>query len=124
MARTELTVNSIKGSYPGDISAGDLDISFEAGDDTNGNYYTSTGREIVMATNTGSSSNTITITSSNDPYLRDADISSYSISADSYMAIGPLQRTGWANGSGQVNIDVGAADIEIAIVRIPVQVSR
>jgi len=124
MARTELTVNSIKGSYPGDISDGDLDISFEAGDDTDGNYYISTGREIVMATNTGSSSNTITITSSDDPYLRDDDISAYSISGGSYAAIGPLQRTGWANGSGQVNIDVGAADIEIAIIRIPVQVTR
>ena len=121
---TELTVTEIKGSYPGTVSAGDLKVTFEAADDTDGNYFNSTGREIVWAKNTGSSSQTITITSTNDPYLRTEDISSYSIPAGEEHAIGPLQRTGWASGSGVVDLSAGSADIEFAIVRIPVQVSR
>jgi len=92
---TELTVTELTS-----------DVSFESADNFNGNFFNASGHEIVWVRNTGSSSQTFSIT------LPDDD-SFYNIPAGEEHAIGPLQ--------GVVDLSAGVADIEFAVVNVPNQ---
>lgn len=120
MARTALTPQTIVGKYPGTVSAGDADITFAAGDASNGNSFTLTGQEIIIARNDDAAAQTITIDSVPDPQNRTGDITSYSIGASEYAAFGPFPGLGWKQSDGTLHIDVGSANIKLAILRLPV----
>jgi hypothetical protein len=117
MARTELTPDEIAGPY----SQSGTDLTWTAGDATNGNQFAATGREIVLARNTDTATHTVTIVSVNDPYGRSADASEQlatSGSSGDHTAFGPVPRIGWQQSDGKVYIDVTDATIELAVLRL------
>lgn len=117
MARTSLTPDEISGPY----QQSGTDLTWTAGDATNGNSYTCTGREMVLARNTDTSTHTVTIKAVDDPYGRSVDASetlAATGNAGDYTAFGPLPRIGWQQSDGAVYIDVASSNVELAIVRL------
>lgn len=120
MARTALTVITPKGPHPGTVAAEDLDISFTAGDAVNGNSFPHTGKELLLVRNVhGTTAQTFTIDSVDDPYKRQSDIEAYSLGFGEYAAFWMGAVTGWRQTDGNVYLDVSTADIQFAVVRIP-----
>jgi hypothetical protein len=119
MARTSLVKTTALGSY-GDYSvANSADLTMAAGDVANKNQFAATGDEVVIAHNTNGSAQTITVTSSPDPYGRTKDISAYSIGAGEYAVFGPFELTGWVQTDGKVYLEVSHADVKLGVVKLP-----
>jgi hypothetical protein len=119
MARTVLTVLTPKGPYPGTVNAGDLATTYATADNTNGNSFSFTGRELIDFRNTTGGAITVTLTSAADPQGRSADITAYSIPATTGLATfwaGNL--VGWSQ-AGSFYIDCSATGLGVRIIRIP-----
>ena len=117
--RTPITVQEVKGPYPGTVGAGDLDLTETAADITDQNDFAAQGRELIIAHNTGASPHTITITSANTRFKRTADILTYSLAAGKIAAfwIGKLE--GWRQTGGKVHFEADHVEVTFAIVRCP-----
>ncbi len=109
MARTALTKSNGTSLNP----TAAVTLTMTAGDASNGNQFTFTGRDVVILHNTGVSTRTYTITSVADPYGRTGDITTQNITAGAYMAIGPFSVDGWRQTDGQFYITVTHADVKI-----------
>lgn len=99
---TPLTVVVLKqNNYA--VVAGDLTITMTALDASNGNSFTSTGREILIVQNTDSSAHTFTVTSVADNLGRsDTSLTSYSVGASGFIAIEMNTQKGWIQGTPAV----------------------
>ena len=117
MARTDLTESTAEGAY-GDYGANEADVTMAAGDAVNGNQFTATGNDLLIAHNTGAGAETVTITSVADEYGRSGNITTYSIGAGEYAAFGPFKRHGWMQSDGEIYVDVSSADIKLGVVRL------
>lgn len=82
------------------ISAGQLTFTLAACDNTNGNTFTATGREILIVQNTDASPHTFTITPVADPYGgTNTTLTAYSSPANSFSGIQMKYLIGWQTGS-------------------------
>lgn len=114
MARTSLTPVTAVGGYAG---VGLLCVFVDA-DVGNGNRVYSTGKELVLARNTGASPVTVTITSATDPFNRSGDIAE-AIAAGAVKAFGPFPQTGWRQADGYLYLSAPSIDIEFVVVVLP-----
>lgn len=116
MAETEITVTEIAQPYLAESTTPQLTtVAFTASDNVNGNVIKMGGRDIILlATGTG----TITITSSNDPYGRTADITAFSVTG--LIVARRFTPTGWerSTGSGELIITTSAATVTILAIRL------
>lgn len=115
-ARTDLTVQSpvnLKAS----ISANAADLTQTAADVSNGNQFTMSGGEIIIADNTGASAYTITLTSAPDTLGRTKDISAYSIGAGEVAIFGPFEAYGWRQSNGKFYIDCDNTAVKLSVYR-------
>lgn len=111
---TALTVIPITSLYPTALDA----LTWEAADDTNGNSYHSTGRELLLARNTDETETySLTIYGVADPYGRTVDIEHDIDAGDEVVAM--LGVVGWQQADRTVLMMAEDAAIEIAIVRLP-----
>jgi hypothetical protein len=117
-AQTAITVQTPVGPYPGVVSAGQLALTFTAGDATNGNSFPITGHEILIVYNSSSSTaGTFTISSVADQYGRTQDITAYSVAASSFAAFSFRGGTGgWKQSDGTVHLAVSASTMEFAVI--------
>lgn len=121
MARTAISIQTPVTPF-GAVTAGDLDITFAAGDAANGNYFTCTGKELLLAYNSdGANPYYITIDSVDDEKGRQEDITEYSLAAGDYVAItvGMTNQKGWKQTNGQIYVNVENAAVELAVLRLP-----
>ncbi|MCP4897611.1 MAG: hypothetical protein GY906_11620 [bacterium] len=118
MARTELTPQQLAHQSV-TVVADAADLTFTAGDAVNGNSVKCTGKEIVIAKNTDSGAQTVTIDAAPDARGRDGTITAYSIGVGEEAAFGPFQTAVWKQTDGMLHIDVSDATVEIAILRLP-----
>lgn len=119
MARTTLTKTAALGAY-GDYSvANAADLTMAAADTSNQNQFVASSRDLVIAHNTGGSAQTVTITSSDDPYGRSGDIDAYSIGAGEYAIFGPFKRPGWIQSDGYVYLEANSTDVKFGVVALP-----
>ena len=82
------------------ITAGQLTVTLTACDNTNGNTFTSTGREVLIMQNTDASPHPITITPVTDPYGgTNTSLTAYSLPANSVSAVQMKYQVGWISGS-------------------------
>lgn len=120
MAASALTVQEVKAPFAA-IGAGEADFTLAAGN-TDGNYFTCTGREIIIIYNpAGGSTYTVTVTSVADEKGRSGNLTSYSMAAGDYVVL-PMALTnaqGWKDTSGRVNITVNNAAVLVAVLRLP-----
>lgn len=115
MPRTTLTTTTAPGSnnYAG------VALTMTAADTGNLNEFVASGKDLIVAHNTGASGYTITVTSVADPYGRTKDISAVSIAAGVYMVFGPMELTGWVQTDGKVYLQANNAAVKFGIVRLP-----
>lgn len=114
MARTNLTPIDAPGCYGADPAA----LAWAAADVANKNQVTLTGREIVLAHNSGAVAHTITVTSAQDPYKRTGDVTAQ-IPAGEYRVFGPVALDGWMQSDGRLYLEADHAEILFAILRLP-----
>lgn len=121
MAQTALTVQDIDAPFAA-VSANSLDFTFAAGDVANGNSFQCTGREVLLVLNSdGANPYTFTVTSVDDEKGRSEDITTYSLAAGEYAAvgIGLTNAKGWKQTSGLVYLACSNAAIKFAVLRLP-----
>jgi len=119
MARTAIAVQTPTGSYPAlPLVALSADLAFVASDVADGNYYASTGKELVIVKNVGVAPVTVTVGSSADAQNREGDITDYSVAVDAISILGPFGINGWQQSDGSVEINGSSADLEIAVLRL------
>lgn len=120
--RTAISAQTAKGPYVSTpVAADSLDYTYSASDNTNGNYFVGTGRELVLVRNTAGGAGTITFTSVADSSnkFRKGDITTYSVGAGEFAMYWFGALPGWNQGSNQIYIDTSAATVTIAVIRIP-----
>lgn len=121
MPRTALTPQTIPTPWAGS-AANSLDFTFAAGDVANKNYFTCTGREIILAYNSdGVNPYTFTVTSVDDEDNRSEDITTYSLAAGEYamVGVGLTNAKGFKQTNGQIYLEAANAAIKFAILRLP-----
>lgn len=119
MARLTLTPMTPKGSFPAlPLTADASDLVFAvAGTYTDGEGWLNTGREILIAYNSGASPYTVTITSV--AYLgRTGDITTYSLSAGEFAVFGPFDPKGWNQADGMVYVVGSNASVKFAVIQL------
>lgn len=115
MAPTTLTKTTPRGSY-GSYGADLADLTMAAADVANGNQFVASGKDLVIAHNTGGSAYTVTVTSVADPYGRTGNISAYSIGAGEYAIFGPFELAGWQQTDGKILISASNAAVKFGVV--------
>lgn len=120
-ARTAVTSSVVmpKGPYPGTVAANALDVATFDLDNTNGNVWVGTGRDLLVIQNPTAGAITVTLTSSTDAAKRKADISTYSLGAGEFMSFWYGNLVGWDQGGGQLYLDCSATGLKGLIFRIP-----
>jgi hypothetical protein len=103
-------------------AAGALAITFAACDAVNGNTFTFTGREILIANNTDSSTHTFTITPVADQWGgTNTSFTTYSLavsgSTGSYSAVQMKYSFGWLAAGGVVNLTCSSNLIKFAVLQ-------
>lgn len=116
MARTTLTKTTAPGGYTG---AGVV-VTMAAADTTDQNQFVSTGKELVIAHNTGASQYTVTINSSDDEYGRQEHISAETIEAGEIKIYGPFPIHGWRqSGSMYIWLEANNVAVELGVIELP-----
>jgi len=119
MPQTALTVTQLN-AFDGAAAAGEFAITETAADTSNGNKFTLTSREILIARNSGASARTITVTSLPDAINgRSGDITTYSIPAGASAAVPPLKADGWKQADGSLYIAGSHAEVLFSVLRLP-----
>lgn len=103
---------------PEPYAASPADLTFTAGDATNGNEFPATGREMLIVRNDDGSAQTVTVQSVDDPFSRQGD-QTQSVPAGAYRIFGPFPTLGWQQSDGTIQISVGSANVQLAVVRLP-----
>jgi len=122
MARLALTAQTPLGSYPAlPLVANSADFTWVASgaDFADGAGVTLTGRELVLIRNDNAGAQTVTFTATPDAYGREENITAYSIGIGEYAMFGPFKPDGWMQTDGRLYFAVSAADLYLAVIRIP-----
>lgn len=116
MDRTVLTISTAPGAY---AQAG-VALTMAAADVANKNQWVATGKDLVVAHNTGASAYTVTITSVPDPqYGRTGDVTNDSIPAGEYRVYGPFPKVGWVQTDTYIRIEASNASVKLGVVKLP-----
>jgi hypothetical protein len=118
MPRTNLTPKAAVGSY-GDYAAGAADLAMTAADVANMNQFSASGKDLVIAHNTGGSAYSVTITSAPDPFGRLTHIATYSLGAGAYAVFGPFALAGWVQADGKIYLQASNAAVKFGVVALP-----
>lgn len=115
MSRVLVTPTAVTGKWPSAL----VTITETAADATNKNELALTGREIVIARNTGVSTRTITVTSVSDPLdNRTGNITTQNILAGKLMMLGPLAPEGWRQTDGFLYIEASNAEVVFSVIQV------
>lgn len=115
MARNSLTkTDASRNGFPTD----GVTLTFETANTTDKEQVVLTGKEIVIAHNTGVGAATVTINSV--AYLgRTGDIAADSIAAGAMHIYGPFDLRGWKQSDGNLYLEASSTDIDFAVITIP-----
>ena len=120
MAYTEVTLQEVVDSYISESATQMTTLTFTAGDATNLNTVTMTTKRILLLfTNTsGGAGGTVTITSSDDPYGRTADVTTFAL-ADTAFCGRIFEAPGWEQTLGGKDILITPSAVTMEILAIP-----
>lgn len=116
MVRAALTKTTVPSPYAGGSTA----VTMTAADTSNKNSFPMTGRELVIAQNTGAGAHTITVTSVDDTYGRQENITAESIAAGAIRVFGVgLGLIGWQQTDGALYLEADHAEVKFGVLVIP-----
>ena len=119
MARVVLTADAAVGPY----SAVGKTITFTQADVGNKELTALTGREFIIAMNTGAGTHIVTITSMADEENRTGDqahtIPAMVGSVPGIAILGPFPISGWQQTDGNLYFEANHAEIYFAVIRLP-----
>jgi len=121
MARLALTPDESVGKFPTTpltVNSADVTWTAAGADFVDGAGFPLTGREVLLVNNKNIGAQTITISSVVDEKNRKDDITAYSIGIGE-MAFFHLGVKGWRQADGKLYFAVTAADVELAVLRLP-----
>jgi len=121
MARYTHTKLIALGSYPAlALVANSADLPMTAANATDKQEVVMTGKDLIVAHNTGAGARTVTITSVADGRnKRTGDITSYSIGAGEYAVFGPFEKAGWMQSNGKLYFEAEHAEVKFGVVALP-----
>jgi hypothetical protein len=114
MARTTV----VKTAVPAPFATDGVAVTWADADTVNDNRVQMTGREIVLARNTGAGAATVTI---NSVALngRVGDITADSIAAGAMHCYQLFPMDGWRQTDGYLYLEASSTDIEFAVLVVP-----
>lgn len=116
MARTALTKTTAPGCYVPTFT----EVTMNAADVANGNYFVMTGRELLVMRNSSADTDYyVTIDSVDDPFGRQEDITQVDIGFGDVVVWGPVQLEGWRQSTGWLHINAENAAILIGVIVLP-----
>lgn len=117
MARTQITVQEVTSA---DIITADGPDTFTFADmdAANGNYFNSTGREVILVRNTSADTNRDLTIQGQAVNRVEADVV-HAIAFGTFAAYFLNPRRFRVASTGRVELDAAHADIEIAVIRLP-----
>ncbi len=119
MAKVTLTKTNLPGSYPATpLVADSADLVLTAASVASKNQFAPTGKEIIVAYNSGGSPYTVTINSVADENKRTGDITTYSIGAGEIAVFGPVLLDGWRQSDGYIYLEASNAAVKFAVISI------
>jgi hypothetical protein len=118
MARQSHTPLTALGTKKDAYTANAADLAMTAADAANYEEVAFTGREIVIAHNTGGSAYTVTISSVADDQGRTGDINAYSLGAGEYAAFGPFDLEGWLQSGKKLYFQASNAAVKFGVIKI------
>lgn len=119
MARTTLTVQTLKNLYAGTPAANALDVTLAAGDAVDGNDYVPSEKDILFVQNShGSNAYTFTLFSVADELGRTGDVTAYSLAAGEFACF-PVPARGFKQTDGKIWLACENAAIKFAVFRLP-----
>lgn len=112
----EINVVKSPGAYDYNLK----DVTFQdlsaGGSDT----YSSTGEEFILFRNTTATDSQVRVVSVDDDFGRSKDLVD-TAPANATVVVGPMNRKGWRNSNGNVEIqaedEISAGDIKVAVFR-------
>ncbi len=108
-----------KTTAPGSYAAAGVAITMTAADAGAGNQFISTGRELVIAHNTGIAERHITITSVINAKNRLGTITDEHIAAGAYRVFGPFKVDGWRQSTRYLLLSADHAEVLFGIIVLP-----
>lgn len=122
MARTNVVKLVALGSSSAPYAtanAADLVMAAATGSSgSSGNMFVCSGKDILIAHNTGAGAHTITVSSVADPFGRTGDVAAYSLGAGEYAAFGPFDTTGWRQTDGYMYIEANHAEVKFGVIAL------
>jgi hypothetical protein len=122
MTATAITPQTILGPFAAtNGEAGVHDFTWADSSSSATDTLLCTGNDILMAYNSGSVAGTVTITSVADEKNRLDTISAYSMAAGDYAAfgVGLTNSKGWKDSAGKITVTTSAAEVKVAVLRLP-----
>lgn len=104
-------------STPSGYATAPSSTSFVASDNVNGNSFVSTGREILVVYNAGSSA-TLTVSSVADASGRTGDLTQV-VGAGAYFVTQMFPITGWRQTDGTIHLTTTASTLQIMVIHFP-----
>lgn len=115
MARVVHTPQSLTGPA---MTAGKR-INFVAADTVNKEQVAFTGREILIAWNSGGTTRTVTIDGKTDPYGGIRHLTAKNVAAGNFKIFGPFDAPAWMQTGRILTFEASHADIRFAVLRLP-----
>ena len=120
MAATVIAPQDILGAYVSESATQLTTLTFTAIDIVNTNKITMSGRKMILLfRNDDVAEKTVTISSSDNPYGRTADVTAFAMAAGAY-AIREFEPPGWEQtvGGRDMIITANDADIKVAAINL------
>jgi len=117
--RVTLVKTTPLGAYASYATINSADMVMAAADVSGYNQFVASGNDLVVAFNSDSGAQTLTINSVADPYGRTGNITTYSIGAGEYAIFGPFRQDGWMQTDGKIYLAASSALVKLGVITLP-----
>ena len=108
-----------KSAAPGSYTTGGVAVTMTVAGIVNKEQFICTGKELVIAQNTGASAYTVTINSVADEYGRTGDITAHSIAAGAIAVFGPFSVHGWRQSNDNIYLEANNIAVKFGVIVLP-----
>lgn len=118
MPRVNIAAQNAPGSLAATIEAG-LALTRTAADASNLQKTLLTGKEMIIAKNTGVTSRTVTVSSVACVHARTGDVAAQVILGGVTRMFGPFPQDGWMQSDGYLYFQASHAEVVFSVIRLP-----